>query len=94
MSHFLRHSELRPKEQKTEDFQVFLAMSIRHRFRDEIEIFQNDEARQKILEHPKCPFTKFVFWGECEIEREWFYIAANGSLVSPTTQVILLRKEI
>ena len=64
MSHFLRHSELRHKEQKTEELQVFLAMSIRHRFRDEVVILESEEARQKILEHPKCPFTKFVFWGE------------------------------
>ncbi len=93
MSHFLRHSELRPKKQQTEDFQVLLAMSIRHRFRDEVAILESEEAADRIREHQDCPFRKFVFSGECEIEREWYYIAANGSLFSPTTQVILLRKD-
>ena len=72
---------------------MLLAMSIRHRFRDEVAILESDEAADRIREHQDCPFRKFVFSGECEIEREWYYIAANGSLFSPTTQVILLRKD-
>ena len=89
--HFIR--EYRQRKIKDEkDFQVFTASSIKYRFRDEIEIFECPEAAQRILEHPKCPFTEFAFVGECEIDLRWYYIAANGPIHELMTQIILLEK--
>jgi len=89
--HFIReYPQRKIKDEK--DFRVITASSIKHRFRDEIEIFECAEASERILEHPKCPFTQFTFAGECEIDLGWYYIAANGPLHELLTQVILLEK--
>ncbi len=89
--HFIREY---PQKKKTaeKDFQIVTASHIGYRFRNEIEIFECEEAKQKISEHPKCPFREFAFWGQCEIDLKWYYLAANGSIFLPTTQVILLEK--
>jgi len=89
--HFSR--EYRQRKIKDEkDFQVITASSIKQRFRDEIEIFECPEATQRILEHPKCPFTQFAFAGECEIDLMWYYIVANGPTKEPVTQMIFVGK--
>ena len=89
--HFIReYPQTKKKDEK--DFQVVTASYIGHRFRDEIEIFACEEAKQKISEHPKCPFYQFAFTGICEIDMKWHYIAANGSLFDDWTQIILLEK--
>ena len=89
--HFIRdYPQRKIKDEK--DFQVTTASSIKYRFRDEIEIFECPEASQRILEHPKCPFTQFAFAGECELDLRWYYIAANGPTHEPMTQIILLEK--
>ena len=89
--HFSR--EYRQRKIKDEkDFQVITASSIKQRFRDEIEIFECPEATQRILEHPKCPFTQFAFAGECEIDLMWYYIVANGPTNEPVTQMIFVGK--
>ena len=89
--HFIReYPQTKKKDEK--DFQVVTATSIKHRFRSEIEIFECEEAKQKISEHPKCPFYEFAFTGICEIDMVWYYLAANGSIFLPITQVILLEK--
>ena len=89
--YFIReHPKKKQKDEK--DFQVVTASYIGHRFRNEIEIFECEEAKQKISEHPKCPFYVFAFSGICEIDMVWYYVVANGSIHSPTTQVILLEK--
>ncbi len=93
MSRFLRHSERRIPKKEVKDLQVFTASSLMHRFQNDIEILECEEAADRIREHKDCLFAQFAFWGECEIEREWYYMAANGSLFSSTTQIILLRKE-
>jgi hypothetical protein len=82
-----------PKKRKAgKDFIVTTAHDVKFKFRDEIEIFECDEARERILEHPQCPFRQFAFWGECEIDLVWYYIAANGSVFNDGTQVILMEK--
>ncbi len=88
--HFYRKTRKKKKDEK--DFQVVTASDIGNRFRDEIEISDCEEAKQKISEHPKCPFYEFAFTGSCEIDLKWYYIAANGSMFLPTTQIILLEK--
>jgi len=89
--HFIReYPQKKKKDEK--DFQVVTASYIGNRFRNEIEIFECEEAKQKISEHPKCPFYEFAFTGICEIDMAWYYVAANGSIFLPTTQVILLEK--
>jgi hypothetical protein len=72
---------------------VAIDHNLKHKFRTEqIEIFENLEARARILEHPKCPFREFAFWGECEIDMKWYYVAGNGPVYESTTQIILLEK--
>ncbi len=89
--HFIReYHQTKKKDEK--DFQVVTASYIGHRFRNEIEIFECEEAKQKISEHPKCPFYEFAFTGTCEIELKWYYIAGNGSIYSANSQLILLEK--
>ena len=89
--HFIRDHPQR-KINNEKDFQVITASSIKHRFRDEIEIFYCPEARERILEHPKCPFRQFGFWGECEIDMKWYYIAGNGAIYEFASQIILMEK--
>lgn len=63
------YQRISAEEDKDEkDFQVITVSSIKHRFRDEIEIFECPQAAERIQEHPKCPFTQFAFAGECEID--------------------------
>jgi len=86
--------EIRQKRNNEKDFQVFSAHSLKHRFREEIEILECEDEREKILAHPRCPFREFAFWGgKCEIDMTWYYIAANGTIFSPITQVILPGKK-
>jgi len=75
-----------------EPFRVTTSMSMKYRFRGEIEIFECEEATEIIRAHPNCPFYQFAFAGECQIDREWYTIAANGPVYEATTQVILLKK--
>ncbi len=89
--HFIREYP-KTKEKDEKDFQVVTASYIGHRFRNEIEIFECEKAKQKISEHPKCPVYEFAFTGICEIDMKWYYIAANGPIFLPTTQIILLEK--
>ena len=89
--YFIREYPQRKKKDE-KDFQVITASSVKHRFRDEIEIFECPEAREKIIEHPKCPFTQFAFVGQCEIDLRWYYIAANGPTHDPMTQIVLMEK--
>ena len=89
--YFIREYPQRKKKDE-KDFQVIMASAIKHRFRDEIEIFDCPEASEKIIKHPKCPFTQFAFAGECEIDLRWYYIAANGPVHEAMTQIVLLEK--
>ncbi len=81
MTHFLRRSGLIERKQKPQDFLHVSASSLISKFlQDNIAILPSEEAVVKISAHPKCPFYKFAFAGECELDRIWYYIAANGSL--------------
>ncbi len=91
MSNFMRHSAS-DKKQTIENFMHVSADYLMYQFRDGIDILSSEEAETRILEHPKCPFYNFAFTGECELNREWYYVAANGSLNNPSTRVLLLRK--
>lgn len=86
MSFIREYPQKKKKDEK--DFQVVTATSIKHRFRSEIEIFECEEAKQKISEHPKCPFYEFAFTGICEIDMVWYYLAANGSILLPSDRVL------
>ena len=65
---------------------------IKSRLAEEIEILESEVAADHILSHLDCPFRLLAFAGECEIDRTWYYIAANGPVSHPGTQVILLEK--
>lgn len=84
--------EPRPPFSKEKVFQVRSDTLIKDRFRNEIEILENDQAARAIQAHPKCPFYQFAWYGECEIDSVWYYIAANGPIFDYGTQVILLEK--
>jgi|GEM_PF-2356976 len=88
---FFRKDYPKPKKQDR-DFQVLPARVMRHRLSEEIEIFLSEAAGDVIRQHPKCPFYKFAWSGECEIDMQWYYIAANGSMFNDQTQIILLQK--
>ena len=90
MSFFIREYPQRKKEEK--NFQVLPARVMSYRFQHEIEIFLSDTAGDIIYQHPKCPFYEFAWCGECEIDMQRYYIAANGSIFNYQTQLILLEK--
>lgn len=73
MHHFLRHSEKQIHTAKPKDFIVTSAEIMGHQLHRDIEVMECQEAKEKILAHKGCPFTHFAFYGECEIEREWYY---------------------
>ena len=77
--YFIRDYPQKEKRHEKE-FQVVTASYIGHRFRNEIEIFECEETKQKISAHPKCPFYEFAFTGICEIDMVWYYVAENSKL--------------
>lgn len=90
MSFFIREFPEPRKEGK--DFQILPAGEMRVRFGQEVEIFPSDAAAELILAHPDCPFRSFSWSGECEIDLQKYYIAANGPIFHDATQIILLEK--
>ncbi|NIW98948.1 MAG: hypothetical protein GWN13_12035 [Phycisphaerae bacterium] len=60
-------------------------------------IFPSASAADIIRRHQKCPFEHFEWTGECLIKNRgsdymWYYVAGNGSLQTPTTQVVVVEK--
>jgi hypothetical protein len=92
MNFFAGQSKPFPEHSKEREFLVSTVNALKHRFRSEIEIFENPDAKEMILAHPMCPFRNLTFFGECEVERKWYYIAGNGPIYLGGSQIILLEK--